>query len=134
MIHGIGTDIVDVRRIAAALQRHGERFAQRVLGDQEMKIFQARRARIEQRGISFLATRFSAKEAFAKAVGLGLRTPMSWRACEIVNVASGQPVIRLHGELAEWFAQRKLQALVSLSDEADYAAAFVIVQTLEPSP
>lgn len=131
MIFGIGTDIVDVRRIAQTLQRRGARFPQRVLGEQELRVFNGRRERVAQRGISYLATRFSAKEAFSKAIGLGLHMPMTWRACEILNAPSGQPVVRLHGALAEWFEQRRLVAHVSLSDESDYAAAFVVVQTVE---
>lgn len=129
MIYGIGTDICDIRRIAATLDRRGERFAERVLGPHEIEVFRFRRSKVEQRGISFLATRFSAKEAFSKAIGLGLRMPMTWRACEIVNLPSGKPEIRLHGELAEWFAARSLRAHVTVTDETDYAASFVVVET-----
>ena len=128
MIYGIGTDILDIRRLRATLQRRGDRFAEKVLGEQELAVYRARSARVAQRGLSFLATRFSAKEAFSKAIGMGMRMPMTWRACEIVNAASGKPQIRLHGALADWFAQRGLRAHVSLSDESDYAAAFVVVE------
>ncbi|GIX23128.1 MULTISPECIES: holo-ACP synthase [Caldimonas] len=131
MIYGIGTDICDIRRIEAAWQRHGERFALRVLGPHEIEVFRRRRAKLSARGLRYLATRFSAKEAFSKAVGLGLRWPMTWRACEIVNASSGKPEIRLHGELAAWFEARHLRAHVSLSDETDYAASFVVVETKE---
>jgi holo-[acyl-carrier protein] synthase len=134
MIYGIGTDIIDIRRLRATVERRGERFAEKVLGETELAVYRARRARVAQRGLSFLATRFSAKEAFSKAIGLGMRMPMTWRACEILNLASGQPTIRLHGALAEWFAQRRLRAHVSVSDESDYAAAFVVVETEEPQP
>ena len=128
MIYGIGTDIIDIRRLRATLERRGERFAEKVLGPQELSVYRARKARVAQRGLSFLATRFSAKEAFSKAIGLGMRMPMTWRACEIVNAASGKPEIRLNGALAEWFAARGLRAQVSVSDESDYAAAFVVVE------
>jgi len=128
MIVGIGTDVCDISRIAAALDRHGDRFAQRVLGPEEIRIFEARRARVARRGLSYLATRFSAKEAFSKAIGLGMRTPMSWRACEVINAPSGKPEIRLHGALADWFSTRRLRAHVSVTDEADYAASFVVVE------
>jgi holo-[acyl-carrier protein] synthase len=134
MIFGIGTDIIDLRRIEATLARRGERFAEKVLGPNELQVFRARRARVAARGSSYLATRFSAKEAFSKAIGLGMRMPMTWRACEILNAASGRPSIQLHGVLAEWFAQRRLMAHVSVSDEADYAAAFVVVEVQEPQP
>lgn len=133
MIYGIGTDVCDVRRIAATLARRGDRFAEKVLGPQELVVFHARRARVESRGIAYLATRFSAKEAFSKAIGRGMRMPMTWRACEILNLPSGKPEIRLHGELAAWFEARKLVAHVTVSDESDYAASFVVVETQSSS-
>jgi holo-[acyl-carrier protein] synthase len=128
MIYGVGTDVCDVRRIAATLARRGDRFAARVLGPAELQEFRARRARVESRGLRFLATRFSAKEAFSKAIGLGLHGPMTWRACEILNQPSGQPYVRLHGALADWFAERGLSAHVSVSDESDVATSFVVVE------
>ena len=128
MIYGIGTDICDVRRIRASLGRHGDRFAQKILGDREFATWQARSARWPERGIKFLATRFSAKEAFSKAIGLGLRLPMTWHRCEIANEASGKPVIVLHGELKEWFDSRGLRAYVTVTDETNYAASFCVVE------
>ena len=132
MIFGTGTDVCDLRRIAATLARRGDKFPERVLGPDEMKVFQYRRAKVEARGLAYLGTRFSCKEAFSKAIGLGLHMPMSWRACEILNHPSGQPYIRLHGELADWFAARRLRAHVTLSDESDYAVSFVVVETEGP--
>ena len=131
MIFGIGTDICDVRRIAAAYERRGDRFAEKILGPHEIQIFRARLDKVPARGISYLATRFSAKEAFSKAIGTGMRMPMTWRACEIVNAASGKPEVRLHGDLAVWFAAKKLSAHVSLSDETTHAASFVVVEIKE---
>ena len=106
MIFGVGTDLCDVRRIRAVLARRGDRFAERVLGPHEIEVFRARRAQLEERGVRYLATRFSAKEAFSKAIGLGMRMPMTWRGCEIAKRPSGKPEIRLHGALADWFATR----------------------------
>ena len=131
MIYGIGTDTCDMRRIAATLARRGDRFAEKVLGPHELEVFRARRAKVEARGVSYLATRFSAKEAFSKAIGLGMRMPMTWRDCEIVKAASGKPEIRLHGALAAWFDARQLRAHVSVTDETDHAASFVVVETKE---
>ena len=130
MIYGIGTDICDIRRIRATLSRRGERFAEKVLGPHELAVFRERRAQHEDRGVAYLATRFSAKEAFSKAIGMGMRMPMTWRACEIVKAPSGKPEIALHGELAVWFAARDLRAQVTVSDEQDHAVAFVIVETV----
>ena len=127
-IYGVGTDLCDVRRIEATLARRGDRFAERVLGPAELPVFRSRRERVAVRGVRYLATRFSAKEAFAKAVGLGIRWPMSWRACEIVNEASGKPVLKLSGDLAAWFERHRLVGHVTVSDEGEYASSVVVVE------
>jgi len=135
MIYGIGNDLCDVRRILASVERHGDRFAAKVLGPQELAIWHQRSQRWPERGLRYLATRFSAKEAFSKAIGLGMRMPMTWHHCEILNLPSGQPVVLLHGDLKTWFDARRLRAHVSLSDETDYAASFVVVEQAEtPAP
>ncbi len=128
MIYGIGTDICDVRRIRASLARHGDRFAEKVLADGELATWRARGARWPGRGMRYLATRFSAKEAFSKAIGLGMRMPMTWRDCEVANLPSGQPMIVLHGALQDWFAARGLRCHLSVTDESDYAASFCVVE------
>jgi holo-[acyl-carrier protein] synthase len=128
MIFGIGTDICDVRRIEATLQRQGDRFVRKVLTDAEVLVWQQRTSRSPERGLRYLATRFSAKEAFSKAIGLGMRLPMTWRRCEIGNAPSGQPMIVLHGELKQWFDAKGLKAHVSVTDEADYVASYVVVE------
>ena len=132
MIYGIGTDICDIRRIRASLARHGERFAQRILSDGELATWTERSARWPDRGVSYLATRFSAKEAFSKAIGLGMRMPMTWRNCEITKVSSGKPEIVLHGALKAWFDMRQLSAHISVTDETDYAASFCVVEKKAP--
>jgi len=132
MIFGIGTDVCDVRRVRASVQRHGDRFVQRILSDGELIVWRSRSARWPERGLRYLATRFSAKEAFSKAVGLGMRLPMTWRSCEIANLRTGQPVVVLHGALKEWFEARQLTAHVTVTDETDYAASFVVVERKLP--
>ncbi|MCM2341689.1 holo-ACP synthase [Rhodoferax sp.] len=128
MIYGIGTDICDVRRIQASLARHGERFAQKILSEGELATWHARSQRWPERGVRYLATRFSAKEAFSKAIGLGMRMPMTWRLCEVGKLPSGQPHIVLHGELKTWFEAKGLSAHISVTDETDYAASFCVVE------
>lgn len=130
MIYGIGTDICDVRRVRTSVERHGERFAQKILSDGELATWKERSARWPERGLRYLATRFSAKEAFSKAIGLGMRMPMSWRLCEVGKLASGKPCIVLHGELKTWFEARQLTAHVSVTDETDYAASFCVVERI----
>ncbi len=135
MIVGIGTDVCDIRRIAQTLERRGDRFPERVLGPDELRVWRARTARAPARGLRYVATRFSAKEAFSKAIGLGITSPMTWRDCQILNEPGGKPFVRLSGPLAAWFSARGWRAHVTLTDETDYAASFVVVETLEgPSP
>jgi holo-[acyl-carrier protein] synthase len=127
MIYGIGTDIVQISRVEAALKRSGPRFAEKILGPEELVKYHARRAKNEVRGLRFLATRFSAKEAFSKAIGLGLRMPMTWRSAQMLNAPSGKPMIVCSGALDEFMRTHRLTAQVTISDEADYGVAFVIV-------
>ncbi len=129
VIYGIGTDICDVRRIRASLDKHGDRFAAKVLSDAEFKTWKARSARWPERGVRYLATRFSAKEAFSKAIGMGMRMPMTWKLCEIANERSGKPVIVLHGGLKEWCEDKALTVHITVTDETDYAASFCVVET-----
>ena len=136
MIYGIGTDICDIRRIRASLERHGDRFAEKILSEGELEVWRARGARWPERGVRYLATRFSAKEAFSKAVGLGMRMPMTWRSCEIGKMGQGEaqagkPVVLLHGALKTWFEAKGLVAQISVSDETDYAISYCVVEYKE---
>ncbi|KAF3997969.1 holo-ACP synthase [Glaciimonas immobilis] len=130
MIYGIGTDIIQISRIEAALSRNGDRFAERILGPEELVKYHQRKAKIEARGIRFLATRFAAKEAFSKAIGIGLRMPMTWRAMQTLNAPNGKPVVVTSGVLEEFMQKNGLTAQVSLTDEVEYAVAFVIVEKI----
>ncbi|GAA6141797.1 holo-ACP synthase [Hydrogenophaga sp. 5NK40-0174] len=134
MILGIGTDICDIRRVRATWERQGERFAEKVLGEAELKVWRQRKTRWPDRGLRYLATRFSAKEAFSKAIGLGMRMPMTWRNCEILNQASGKPYVQLHGELARYCAEHHMSVHVTVTDETDYAASFVVIERMSVDP
>jgi len=129
---GIGIDLLRVERIEQALARRGDRFAQKILGAEEFAKFTARRSRDPQRGVRFLATRFAAKEAFSKAVGLGMRMPMTWRRMQTLNAPGGRPVVVLAEPLKTWYEARFGAAHVSLTDEHDMVAAYVIVETRRP--
>ena len=100
-IYGIGTDVVQVSRVAAVMERTNGRFAEKVLGPDELRIYHARNARSQVRGLAFLATRFSVKEAFSKAIGLGMRWPMTWRALQTLNEPSGRPTVSLRRASAQ---------------------------------
>lgn len=128
MIYGIGTDIIQISRIERALERHGDRFAEKVLGPDELIRYRRRKEKVEARGIRFLATRFAAKEAFSKAIGLGMRMPMTWRSMQTLNAPSGKPIVVTAGALEQHMQANGLSAQVSITDEADYAVAFVIVE------
>ncbi|MBP5981104.1 MAG: holo-ACP synthase [Halomonas sp.] len=124
MIVGIGSDIARVARFTQAMERHGPRFAKRILGVDEYATWQ-------QKGepTAYLAKRFAAKEAFVKALGLGLRGGMQWGDIQVINDNLGKPYLQLSNE-----AKRLMQASgattshVTLSDEAEYAVAFVILE------
>jgi holo-[acyl-carrier protein] synthase len=128
MIYGIGTDLIQISRIEAALARNGDRFAEKILGPEELEKYRRRKAKVEARGIRFLATRFAAKEAFSKALGLGMHMPMTWRAMQTLNAPSGKPVAVTSGALKEFMEKNGLTAQISITDESDYAVAFVIVE------
>jgi holo-[acyl-carrier-protein] synthase len=128
MIYGIGTDICDIRRIGGVFERHGARFAQEILTAGELLVWQRRNGPVPARGLRYLATRFAAKEAFSKAVGLGMRMPMHWHHCEVVSNADGRPAVTLHGPMRAWFEARGLVAHLSIADENDYAVGFCVVE------
>ena len=128
MIYGIGTDIIRISRIEAALARNGERFAEKILGPDEFEKFLRRRAKVDARGLRFLATRFAAKEAFSKAIGLGMRMPMTWRSMQVLNAPGGRPIAVCSGALKDFMDSKGLTAQVTLTDEVEYAVAFVIVE------
>lgn len=128
MIFGIGTDIIRIQRIEEALKRNGERFAEKILGPLELEKYHQRKQQVGVRGIRFLATRFAAKEAFSKAIGLGLHMPMTWRAMQTLNDTSGKPIVVVSGALKDFMDNNRLTAQVTITDEAEYAVAFVIVE------
>ena len=128
MIYGIGTDVIEIVRIEEAVRRNGRRFAERILGNQELQRYEQRSQRYAARGLRFLATRFAAKEAVSKALGLGMRHPMTWRAVEILNAPSGKPIAITHGALQTFVAERRLTLHVSVTDEREYAVAYVIAE------
>jgi holo-[acyl-carrier protein] synthase len=131
VIFGIGQDVIEIERVATALARHGDRFVARILGPRERAVFEARSRRWSRRGTVFLATRFAAKEAISKAVGLGMRQPMSWRAVEIVNEAGGRPCAIANGRFAAYLQERRLRLHVSVADLANLAIAQAVAETID---
>ena len=132
-IAGIGMDLIKMARIEQAWSRHPERFPIKILGMDELRVFKARAARDRLRGVRYLATRFAANEAFSKAVGLGMRNPMWWTRMQTLNAPGGRPIVVLAEPLASWYAERFGAAHVSLTDEAEYGAAYVVVESRSSS-
>lgn len=124
MILGIGTDLCDVHRIERALERFGERFAERILVPYELERFRRRR-----KAAGYLAKRFAAKEAFSKALGTGIRFPVNWHNVWVENERSGKPVLKFSRALAALLKRRGVKNVhLSLTDEPDMACAFVVVE------
>jgi holo-[acyl-carrier protein] synthase len=124
VIFGIGTDIVAVARMAEFRQRHGERAIERLLAPAEIAECQAS-AHPER----FLAKRFAAKEALGKALGTGIRAPVLLTAIAVGHDDLGKPCFAYSPELAAYIDERRLTAHLSISDERDYAVAYVIAET-----
>lgn len=125
MIHGIGTDIVTIARMQAVLARHGDRLAERMLHPAELAEYAA-----SCDPARFLAKRFAAKEAFAKAFGTGLRPPVTLTAVGVGHDALGKPSY-IYGEaLAGRLVAEGLRAHLSISDERDQVVAFAVLEQL----
>ncbi len=132
MIIGLGSDLADIRRIEATLERFGERFVARIFTDVE----RARSERKADRAASY-AKRFAAKEACAKALGTGLRAGVFWRDMGVVNARSGAPTLALTGGAAKRLAAITPAGFtphvhLTLTDDHPYALAVVIIEALAP--
>jgi len=123
MIAGVGTDIAAVARLGKLYARHGERALEKLLAATERADFS--KASDPAR---FLAKRFAAKEAFGKALGIGVSAPATLPNIAITHDALGKPVFVFAPELARYLAERQLISHLSISDEADYALAFVVLE------
>ena len=124
MIYGIGTDLIEIGRIEKVLKRFGERFAQRILCEPELKRF-----RSHQKPVAYLAKRFAAKEAFSKALGTGIHAPANWHGVWVVNLNSGRPVLEYSPPLQVLLRQRKIRhSHLSLTDEREMASATVVLE------
>jgi holo-[acyl-carrier protein] synthase len=123
MTIAIGTDIVEIQRIASALERQGDKFVQRILTEREIAEYQAR-----GNSVAFLAKRFAAKEAIAKALGTGIGRGISFQHMIVSNNSDGAPQVQLQANAAERLKQLGgTNVLLSLSDEKNYALAYVAI-------
>jgi holo-[acyl-carrier protein] synthase len=134
MILGLGSDIIDIRRIEKTIARYGDRFLARVFTDTERQKSERRAARAAS-----YAKRFAAKEACAKALGTGLRNGVYWRDMGVINLRSGRPTMVLTGGAAEQLRRMTPDGLqarvdVTLSDEFPLAQAFVVISGIPAAP
>ena len=124
MIYGVGSDLIEIPRVERALQRFGERFAERILCAPEL-----RRFRTHAKPAAYLAKRFAAKEAFSKALGTGIRAPANWHGVWVSNQRSGKPQLEYSEPLAAFLERRGIRrAHLTLTDERGMAAATVILE------
>ncbi|MCP4878574.1 MAG: holo-ACP synthase [Gammaproteobacteria bacterium] len=125
MIFGIGVDIAEIARIERLSLRFGERFARRILTDDELAVCGSRR-----NANSYLATRFAAKEAVAKALGTGIGEQLSFHSIQIDNDAQGKPLLSFLGDAVDLISRLEISnATISLSDEKHYVVAMVVLET-----
>ena len=125
MIVGIGVDIAETARIERLVTRFGERFARRILTQDELLEFERRRF-----SASFLATRFAAKEAVAKALGTGIGKEFGFHSIQIENDEAGKPELKFLGDAVELISNRNINnSLISLSDEKHYVVAMVVLES-----
>ena len=132
MIIGIGTDLIDIRRVEKTLERFGERFVKRVFTDIERQ----RSDKRHERAASY-AKRFAAKEACSKALGTGIRMGVNWREMGVVNLPTGQPTLHLEGSAAERLARLTPKGFVpridlTITDDYPLAQAFVVISAWPP--
>jgi len=124
VIYGVGTDLIEIQRVARVLQRFGDRFARRILCEPELRRFRAHR-----QPVAYLAKRFAAKEAFTKALGTGIHAPANWHGVWVTNLRSGKPQLEFSEDLRKLLEQRDIRrSHLSLTDERDMAAATVILE------
>ena len=127
MIYGVGTDVVEVSRIAKALERFGDNFAKKILNHEELLVFKKNKMKE-----NFLAKRFAAKEAFAKSIGTGFRGDLNFRDVSIINDKLGKPSFMINEKIKKIIKKKfkisSFNFFLSISDENKYSIAYVILQ------
>jgi holo-[acyl-carrier protein] synthase len=125
MIVGIGSDIIKIQRIRDSFERLGERFAKRILSVEELVLFDN-----HSNPVAFLAKRFAAKEAAGKALGVGIGQGVSWTEIIVINDELGAPSLKFMGHAKAWCDRKNVNTShISLSDEQEFAVAFVVLES-----
>ena len=125
MIYGTGVDLVNIKRMEKVIHRWGDRFTHRIFTEDEREMCFKRPF-----PPSAFALRFAAKEAFSKALGLGMRNGLQWREIEVFHFHSGKPGLKLHGKSSDICRENKITGFhLSLSDDGEYGIAIVVLET-----
>lgn len=121
---GIGTDIVNIERVERSYERHGDKFAERILAESELESYYQTKHKVK-----FLAKRFAAKEAISKALGTGMREGIDFKQLIVRKGDLGKPIVELTGKAQLWAEQHNISTVhLSISDEKDHAVAFAIAE------
>ncbi len=131
MIVGLGCDIVEIDRIQKAYSDRGKRFAEVVLSEKELKVFEERYVLSPERGIRYIAGRWAAKEAFSKAMGTGVRGVVRLRDISVLNNELGAPYLEFSGDLGAEIREKRLRFFLSISDSTTVSVAFVVSERID---
>lgn len=128
MIRGIGCDVVEVSRVADVISKHGERFVERLLTENERPLYRKRKALGDSHAFAFVASRWAVKEAVSKALGTGIAEDVTFQSMEVMHNAKGAPLMLFKDPLKERLMQEGLFVHVSITDEKSVVAAFAVAE------
>ena len=131
MIIGIGIDFIEINRIESVFKKWGSMFSRKILSNNELEFFSNfEKSTPHSSAIAYLAKRFTAKEAIGKAIGLGIRYPVSFKSIEILNDLHGRPYPVFNSGLKDFCDKKNYKLHLSISDQRDYAQAFAVIEVL----
>ena len=128
MIRGIGCDVVEVKRVADVLAKHGERFVDRLLTPNEKPLYEKRKSLSREHALAFIASRWAVKEAVSKALGTGIADDVTFHSMDVMHNAKGAPLMIFNDPLKERLMQQGLFVHVSITDEKNVVAAFAVAE------
>ena len=128
MIRGIGCDVVEVARVKEVIHRHGEKFAERILTENERPLYEKRKALSADHAMAFIASRWAAKEAVSKALGTGISGDVTFQSMEVMHNGEGAPLMLFKDPLKERLMQEGIFVHVSITDEKNVVAAFAVAE------
>ena len=130
MIYGVGCDVVELSRVAEVVAERGDRFAKRLLAESEWETYEKRRTLSDARGLAFVASRWTAKEAISKALGTGISGDVTFHSMRIAHRESGAPVVEFAEPLKSRLEAEGVTVHVSITDEKSVVAAFAVAEKI----